>query len=448
MRDLMMLSAFLFMVPLAMQSAFVAYLFWAWSGVLLPNYYLYGFMQSMRFNFLFALMALGLMWMGKLKNKGQWVKSRTATLYICFLTLGSISALLAEEPNPLNADVYVAFVKAMLFCLVMPYFLTSRLRIHVMIMMLGIGLGFHGMVEGLKVIASGGSHHVVGLGGMMSDNNHWGVAMVMTLPLLLYLSNYSDNRLARWGFMVATGVTVISILGSNSRGAFLGMAIIGAWMIMVGRRKIFSLFIVAIAVVAIANYAPESWFSRMQTIENAGADESFMGRISAWKISAAGAIRHPIFGLGFHGIQHDEVWGRYISLATTLPGNVPADMMEHNRAAHSIYFEVLGDLGFVGFMFFLAILFNAVYTRFEIRRLSKKIGPEALWASDLGDWLGVAVVAYMAAGAGVSLGYFETSYAIMMLLEITKQHLIRMRKEQLKAQSPTHAFIEQQVTHA
>ena len=154
MRDLMMFSAFIFMVPLAMQSAFVAYLFWAWSGVLLPNYYLYGFMQSMRFNFLFALMALGLMWMGKLKDKGAWVKSRTTTLYITFLCLGSISALLAEEPNPLNADVYVAFVKAMLFCLVMPYFLTSRLRIHVLVMMLGIGLGFHGKPDQTDPVAT------------------------------------------------------------------------------------------------------------------------------------------------------------------------------------------------------------------------------------------------------------------------------------------------------
>ena len=435
MRDLLMFSAFIFMVPMALQNGFIAYMFWAWTGVVLPNYFLFGFMQPVRFNFIFALMALGLLVMGKMTNRGSWQRTRTTTLMLCFLAHGSISAVFAASPNPDVWTIYIAFAKSMLFCLVMPFFVTSRSRIHTILIMLALGLGFHGTVEGLKVLLSGGAHKVMGLGGMMSDNNHWGVAMVMTLPILLYLYNYSQNTLVKLSFLLGFAITVISILGTNSRGAFLGMAIIGVWMVLVSRRKAFSAFVVLLAVVAIVSFAPESWFARIQTIENAGADTSFLGRLAAWKISVSAALMNPVFGIGFHGIQEPEIWGRFISLANSLPGDV-MDMQGFARAAHSIYFEVLGDLGFVGFTIFLLLLFNALYTRFEIKALATKVGEEGLWARDLADLLAVAVIAYMAAGAGVSLGYFETLYAVLMLMEMTKQVLLRQIEGQ---QLPTTA---------
>ena len=270
----------------------------------------------------------------------------------------------------------------------------------------------------------------------MSDNNHWAVAMVMSLPLQLYLYQQSANRLAKFGFFSVLAVTIISILGSHSRGAFLGMSMVGIWAIMVSRRKFLSLAVVLVATVAIYNFAPESWFGRMQTIEAADTDSSFLGRVAAWKISTAAAIQNPVFGVGFHGIQVQSIWQGAMETALALPYDV-GELINYHRAAHSIYFEILGDLGVLGLLIFLALLLNGLYTRSEIKGLSRKIGPSAIWARELGDLLAVGLVAYMVAGAGVSLGYFETMYAFLMLMEIVKQHLLAQTRSRNTNEIPS-----------
>lgn len=440
MRDLMFLGAMVFFVPLALRNAYVAFLLWGWTGVLLPNYYLFGFMQSARFNLIFALIAIGLFFFGRLQDKGAWVKSRTGVLMIALLIHATLSMILAKPDNPLNFVVYFDFLKAIVFCLLMPFFLSNRLRIHVFLIVLAIGLGFHGTVEGLKVIASGGAHHVRGLGGMMSDNNHWAVAMVMSLPLQLYLYQQSANRLAKLGFFAVLAVTIISILGSHSRGAFVGMSMVGLWVIMVSRRKFLSLAIVLFAAAAIYNFAPESWFGRIQTIETAETDSSFLGRVAAWKISAAAAIQNPLFGVGFHGIQNQSIWQGVMDTAVALPYDV-GDLINYHRAAHSIYFEVLGDLGMLGFVIFVTLLVNGLYTRSEIKALAREIGPSAIWARELGDLLAVGLVAYMVAGAGVSLGYFETMYAFLMMMEIVKQQLLAQSRNPPLHEAPSQKIV-------
>jgi probable O-glycosylation ligase (exosortase A-associated) len=200
------------------------------------------------------------------------------------------------------------------------------------------------------------------------------------------------------------------------------MSVVGLWLVMTSRRKFLSLFVVLLAGCLILLVAPESWFSRMDTIDNAGQDGSFMGRVFAWKISSAIALQNPIFGGGLRAQQVYWVFEKFKD-APSLISIAPEFAVSYAVAAHSIYFEVLGDMGFLGLLIFLAIIGNAVVTRFEIKRLGKSLGPDYMWARDLTDMLTVAVVAYAVGGSAVSLAYFEIFYMVVMLQEILKQHL-------------------------
>jgi probable O-glycosylation ligase (exosortase A-associated) len=433
MRDLMMLAAVVCMIPLSMMSATVAYLVWGWTALLTPVYYLYGFMQSFRFNFTFAVIAIGMLALGRMHERGAYRSNRTSLLLVALVLHASGAVALAYQPNPSNMTLYVELLKLMTFCLLMPFFINNRTRIHAMMLMIAIGLGFHGVVEGLKVLASGGGHRVDGIPmSKMSDNNQFAVGMVMTLPILLYLHQYLRNR---WASLAALGgliLTVIAVLGTNSRGGFISMSVVGLWLIMTSRRKFLSLFVVLLAGVLILMVAPETWFSRMDTIDSAGQDGSFMGRVFAWKISSAIALQNPIFGGGLRAQQVYWIFEKFKD-APSLISIAPEFAVGYAVAAHSIYFEILGDMGFVGLFILLAIIANVLVTRFEIKRLVKTLGPEFMWARDMADMLAVAVVAYAVGGAAVSLAYFEIFYMIAMLQEILKQHLrtavTAMRKE-------------------
>ncbi|MFT3736559.1 MAG: hypothetical protein QM776_16335 [Rhodocyclaceae bacterium] len=98
------------------------------------------------------------------------------------------------------------------------------------------------------------------------------------------------------------------------------------------------------------------------------------------------------------------------------------------RAAHSAYFEVLGDMGFVGLFLFLAILITPFLARNEIRRVAKAHGPGLIWASDLADTLSAVMFAYVVGAAALSVAYFEAMYAIVMLMETLRQYVLRTTK--------------------
>lgn len=424
MRDLMALGAILFLVPLALRNAFAAYLLWGWSSLIAIDSYLFGFMTSMRFNLVFAVLALGMLLLGSGKLEARYSMNRSSILLILFLLQGTLSAIFAYPDVPTNWPYYENFAKLLMFVLVMPLVVVGRYRIHAMVVAICLGLTFHGLLDGIKVIASGGGHIVVGL-SKFGDNNHFAVVILMAIPMLLYLYKHSANRLIRWVALGAAALTLIAVVGTRSRGGLIAMVAGSGWLILIGRRKFLGLSIGAGLMVLIAFFAPSSWLERMDSIKSANEDSSFVGRVEAWQVSSAIALHNPILGGGFHAVQSKPVWDRFHG-ETGLFGFVSAAAVPATRprAAHSIYFEIMGDMGFIGFLLFLAILANILLTATEIRRIALTQGGNMGWAVDLAGAFSATTIILMIGGAAVSLAYQETLYMVAMLSELLKKHVL------------------------
>lgn len=424
MRDVMMLGAMLVLVPLAFAKPFNAYLLWGWTALLSPTFYLFGFMQGLRYNLIFALIALGFWMLGKLDMKGKFTANSTSVLLTAFTIHVTISATIGYDGNLWNWITYEGFIKSVVFALMIPVFVTTRLRLHALVLIVCLALGFHGVVEGLKMVASAGSHKVRGIPTtMMSDNNHFAVGMCMVLPILVYMMLNLKDRLARFAAMAALGLTVLSVMGTSSRGGFLCLAVLAIWYALTSRRKVLGGFLVVVLAFLALQLAPDSWFERMESIKSAEQDTSFMGRVIAWKISTAIGLANPVFGGGLHAVQSAPVWHEFMYRTEFLSFIRTPAAEGYPRAAHSIYFEIFGDLGVLGFALFVGLIINAFMTARKIRRLVAN-RPELLWARDLSDGLKLAIVAYCVGGAGVSLGYFDLFYVLIMLIEALRQHVL------------------------
>lgn len=438
MRDLMILAGMLTLVPLALANAFAAYLLWGWTGLVAIDNYVYGFMASVRMNLIFALITIGVMFLGRDKEKAPWQLTRTSALLIALLVQATLSAIFAYEGNPLNWELYEKLAKTLLFVILMPMVVTRRYRIHAMIVMICLGLGFHGLIDGLKFFSSGGAHLVQGF-RKFGDNNHFAVVLVMVIPLLLYVSNYASSRMVRLAAFGGMLLTISAVIGTRSRGGFISLAAVGLWLVLTSRRKTAGLVLFMAGIAVIVALAPESWTERMETIKSAEGDSSFMQRVEAWQVSSAVALKNPLMGGGFHSVQIQSVWERFrgnTGLLGFVSTGTPSQIF---RAAHSIYFEVLGDLGFFGFFIFLAILINAIVTGFEVRRMaSADTGLE--WAADLARALAAVVFAFMIGGGGVSLAYSEAIYMVVVLMEIIKQQvLVGVANRPLAGTGASHA---------
>jgi probable O-glycosylation ligase (exosortase A-associated) len=281
----------------------------------------------------------------------------------------------------------------------------------------------------LKFISTAGGHHVRGV-GKFGDNNHFAVALAMCIPCLYYLVQVSRSKLIRLGSIVAAVITVLAIVGTSSRGGMLCIAAMGAWLAMTSRRKVVATLFVLMCAGLVVALAPESWTERMDTIKTADEDSSFMQRVEAWQVSSAMALENPIFGGGFRAIEVQAVWEKFrgsVGFMGFLGERPPSEIF---RAAHSVYFQIMGDLGLVGFVIFMAFLGNVFVMRRTIHKRAKAVGgDEWRWAVDLSNALAASVFAYMVGGAAVSLGYFETMYMMVMLMAVLQRHVLNETKK-------------------
>jgi len=98
---------------------------------------------------------------------------------------------------------------------------------------------------------------------------------------------------------------------------------------------------------------------------------------------------------------------------------VPTDV----HAPHSIYFQVLGEHGFVGLALFLAFLFFSWRTGSRVLRFCKD-KPELKWASDLAAMCQVSLLGYCAGGAFLTLAYADLLYDVVIILVVLEKVLI------------------------
>ncbi len=159
-----------------------------------------------------------------------------------------------------------------------------------------------------------------------------------------------------------------------------------------------------------------------------------MGRVIAWKISTLLALERPLLGGGLYAIQNLDIWLYYsarFDLLSFIPTPPPDPV--NSYAAHSIYFQVLGDSGFVGLAIFLTIIFLTWRACGRLIRQTASV-PELEWINNLARAFRVSFVAYGVAGAALNLAYFEMFYVFIVLVAIQEQ----MVKRHFQTVAPTN----------
>jgi probable O-glycosylation ligase (exosortase A-associated) len=301
--------------------------------------------------------------------------------------------------------------------------LENKLHIDFLMWCLIFSLGFYAGVEGLKYIASGGGHQLEGMAGhVLGDRNELAVALAMLLPICFYLlGEYGkESRIVKFGLLGLIALVVISIIGTGSRGGLISLAAVGGYLFLKSKRKILFMLLLVCVGGAMMGLIPDQWFERMDSIGKADADASFMGRVVAWKLSFILASQNPFFGGGFKALETFAVWFSLSQDFYQYPffytGTAMPDL-ERAHAAHSIYFQVLGDHGFVGLFLFVAIIAAAFFKAGAIaRKIRNARGPE--WAISLATMLRLSIFTYAVGGAALSFAYFDLVYAIFAIVVV------------------------------
>jgi probable O-glycosylation ligase (exosortase A-associated) len=224
-----------------------------------------------------------------------------------------------------------------------------------------------------------------------------------------YLRMESRHAVIRYGFLATMALTLLSVLGSYSRGAFLALGAVAFYFWLKSPKKIISGTLVVIALVAAITFMPEHWFDRMYSIEHYQQDNSAMGRLDIWRVAWVIALNRPLVGGGFLATYFQPVVDQFV------PG-------VEWRAVHSIWLEVLAEHGFPTFFVWLGInIAGAIYARRIIKQATGVPGLE--WCVNLARMAQVSMIAYMTGGSFLSLSYWDYYYTILVIVGATYQYV-------------------------
>jgi putative inorganic carbon (HCO3(-)) transporter len=238
-------------------------------------------------------------------------------------------------------------------------------------------------------------------GTFIGGNNEMALALVMTIPLIRYLHLQETRKWVKTGLASAMVLTGVAAIGSQSRGGMLAMVMMGLFLWLKSRNKIVTAFYMVIAVAIIASVMPQEWYDRMNTIKTYQEDQSAQGRINAWH-TAFNVAKARTTGGGFEMFQPPT-----FRLYAPDPWNV--------HDVHSIYFEMMGEQGFIGFGLFMLLGLMAWIRAQQIIKRCKK-DPDKKWASDLAAMIQVSLIGYATAGAFLGMSHFDLPYHLMIIL--------------------------------
>jgi len=402
------LTAFIFSVlPFILFRPYLGVLMWTWIGFMNPHRLTWGFAYEMPFAMITALVTLVGLLMSREPKKIPW--TRESVVMLLFIVWVFATTVHALYPDFAWAKMN-QFWKILLMVYVTMILMQSKERIDLLVWVIALSIGFYGVKGGIFTIVHGGIYHVRGPeGSFIGGDNEMGLALIMTIPLLRYLQLTSRTFWMRAGLTAAMLLSAVATVGSQSRGALLGLVAMGGFLWLKSRNKIFTALVGAIAVALVVMVMPQQWYDRMSTISDYESDSSAMGRINAWKMAFNMARDRPLGG-GFDCF-HEYTFALY------------APNPEDIHDSHSIYFEVLGDHGFIGLAIFLTLGLMTWRTASWIVARAKR-DREKRWLADLASMIQVSLVGYASAGAFLGLAYFDYYYTLIAIVVLCKTVLV------------------------
>jgi O-antigen ligase len=248
---------------------------------------------------------------------------------------------------------------------------------------------------------------VSGSPGWFQNSGEFSMEMAVFLPLVLtYIAIFRMewSRSVRMFFYLLAIMAIGSIIASASRGAVLGLVMVGLWGLAYSRQRVKALIAVFVGATLISMAMPPELKQRFETI---GKDDTSFSRLSYWEYGKEAVRNNPLTGIGFRN------WTSWVIKKHPEVGGVigSGDRVE---VIHNTYLEVATELGFLGAAVYSFILVEIFVINLRSARRARLIKDRFLTATAVG--LNGSLVVYLVPSYFMSVLYYPY---IWMLLAIT-----------------------------
>jgi putative inorganic carbon (HCO3(-)) transporter len=407
MRDVLIFLAIAALIVQIPKRPAIGVMTFTWLSLMNPHRLAYGF----AFSFPWVAIVGGLTLIMLYTRPGQikLPKNALTIVLMLFMAWMTLTTPFAFEQERAWGE-WNRVMKTLFFAMVTIAALNNEKDTKLFALVVTLSLAFYGLKGGVFTLISGGSNRVMGPPGTyIGDNNDLALALLTIVPLIWYQHLQATQRWLRWAWAILALLTATAVIGSYSRGALVGGAAMLFMLWLKSRNKLRTGIVVLLMVPLVFMLMPEKWFGRMESIGEYQADGSAMGRVNAWKFALNVATDN------FMGGGYLTFTPRMFRVYAPNPFDV--------HAPHSLYFQVLGEHGFVGLALFLAFLVLSWRTGSRVLRYCKE-QPDLKWASDLAAMCQVSLCGYCVGGLFLTLAYADLLYDVVIILVLLEKVLI------------------------
>jgi len=212
---------------------------------------------------------------------------------------------------------------------------------------------------GIWAIFHGGNGPGGSAGGQ--DENYTSAMMCIAIPLAYFSILLTQRRPAKIFYGVALGIYVAAVVVSLSRGGFVGLVGVGLFCILNSPKRKQALIALVIAVLLMAMVAGPGYWEEMGTITDTKESTADL-RLEFWLIAWRMFLYNPLLGVGAGNFRWNA--GDYQSVEQLEKFGHP---LTNSVVVHSTYFEILSELGLIGTVLFVVIMFRTFKDLWRIR---------------------------------------------------------------------------------
>jgi putative inorganic carbon (hco3(-)) transporter len=413
MRTAIIFLLFFSSLPFVFTYAWVAPLAYVTMSVMNPHKLTYGAALFFPFAQISALLSLAVLVINKDR---RWPPNHPLVyLLVALFAWMGVTSFFSINPEERVWTQWTEVSKTYLMVFVIAAMIYEQRSIKAYVLVLTASIAFYGFKGGLFTILTGGSERVWGApGSVIQGNNEIGLGIVMIIPLIAYFYGSSRSLIGRLSLVLIGFLCFVAVLGTQSRGAAVALGAMAFFLAATSKKPFFAVGALVFASVLAFVLMPDVWVDRMMTLKNHEADGSAMSRLTTWKMLLNVAADRPFVGAGF-ALDNSNLYVKYHNDFHL--GDIPI-------GPHSIYFQALGEHGYVGLILYLSILGNTWWTLGKLSKFFRSIDSEE-WAANLCKMVQVGLVGFCSGGAFLGLMHWDVPFYLISLCII----LVRYAKQ-------------------
>ncbi len=421
-RDIVVILIILLAAPVALFNAYFGVLMWYWIAYFNPHRYAwgiarYGFFQP-------ALIIAVPTLIGAIfapKNSRLLMRETVllASLWAWFtFTTIYISTVFEFAGHVQDANLHLLEVsKILLMTFITILLVTSKQKLRILVLVILASFGLKALFAAVFYLKTGGEFQIWGPeGSFIYDNNDFALAMNMAIPMFFYMAREQSSFWVKIGLRTLMVCAVVCVIGTYSRGGLVALTAITLGLVAKSRHKAIIFILVSIAVVAVLMFTTAKWHDRMSEFLQGNLDQSANSRLVAWGGGWNLALEYPITGGGFDVYTDKGIFPTFVPprLRNKLYG-----LSGGLHSSHSVYFELLGEQGFVGLGLFVLLIVSCFQSLRKLRKQSRMYS-ELSWVEPYTHMFELTILAYLVNGITLGRAYFDFLYQVVALVVVVK----------------------------